>query len=293
MSLSTILGAVTEALPGRSRDSRSLSTASLAAGTALYYGALLVGFGVLVVPILIVVAVSFNPTQAQAFPPTGFSLRWYDEFLASSFFRAFFSVSLPIALVVGVLSSVLGLMASYVVTRRDIPFENEVVLYFLMPLVVPPAIIGLALLLAFGLDPLAFVPPFVKLIVAHVVITIPYAFLTSMTALYSVDEELEQAARNLGASKFQAFREVTLPLIKSGVISGFLLAFILSFTDSTVALFLTGGNTITLPVEMFLFLQFDSSPLIAATATVQIFLVLVLVVLIGRLVGFKAVTTDL
>jgi putative spermidine/putrescine transport system permease protein len=82
-------------------------------------------------------------------------------------------------------------------------------------------------------------------------------------------------------------------LIRSGVISGFLLAFILSFTDSTVALFLSGGSTITLPVEMFLFLQFDSSPLVAATATVQILLVLVLVVLIGRLVGFKAVTADI
>jgi putative spermidine/putrescine transport system permease protein len=292
VSLSAILSTVTEALPGRS-DSRSLSRSSLLAGRVLYYSALLVGFAILVVPILLVVAVSFNPTQAQAFPPTGFSLRWYGEFLNSSFFRAFFAVSLPIALVVGLVSTVLGLMASYIVARRDVPFENEVVLYFLMPLVVPPAIIGLALLLVFGLQPLSFIPPFVELTAAHVVITIPYTFLTSMTALYSVDEELEQAARNLGATKFQSFRKVTLPLIRSGVISGFLLAFILSFTDSTVALFLSGGNTITLPVEMFLFLQYDSSPLIAATATVQIFLVLVLVVLIGRLVGFKAVTADL
>jgi putative spermidine/putrescine transport system permease protein len=266
---------------------------SLALGMGLYYGLLILGFAILVVPIVLVIAVSFNPTQAQAFPPTGFSLRWYGEFLDSSFFSAFFAVSLPIALAVGIISTVLGLMASYIVARRDIPFENEVVLYFLMPLVVPPAIIGLSLLLLFGLRPLSFVPPFVELTVAHVVVTIPYTFLTTLTALYSVDEELEQAARNLGASKFKAFREVTLPLIRSGVISGFLLAFILSFTDSTVALFLSGGSTITLPVEMFLFLQFDSSPLVAATATVQILLVLVLVVLIGRLVGFKAVTADI
>lgn len=287
-----MLSTVTDALPGRS-GSRSLSTPSLALGMGVYYGLLVLGFAILIVPIVLVIAVSFNPTEAQAFPPTGFSLRWYGEFLDSSFFNAFFAVSLPIALAVGTVSTVLGLMASYIVARRDIPFENEVVLYFLMPLVVPPAIIGLSLLLLFGLRPLSFVPPFVELTVAHVVVTIPYTFLTSLTALYSVDEELEQAARNLGATKFNAFREVTLPLIRSGVISGFLLAFILSFTDSTVALFLSGGSTITLPVEMFLFLQFDSSPLVAATATVQILLVLVLVVLIGRLVGFKAVTADL
>jgi putative spermidine/putrescine transport system permease protein len=113
-----------------------------------------------------------------------------------------------------------------------------------------------------------------------------------MTALQSLDDELEQAARNLGAGRFQTFRKVTLPLIRSGVVSGFLLAFILSFTDSVIALFLSGQNTTTLPVEIFTFLQFDSSPLIAATATIQILLVLVLVLIIGRLVGFKAVAAD-
>jgi putative spermidine/putrescine transport system permease protein len=292
MSVSTILATISEALPGND-ESRSLSTPSLIAGKGLYYALLLVGFAILVVPIIIVVAISFNPTEAQAFPPTGFSLRWYGEFLNSSFLGAFFTVSLPIALVVGLVSTILGLMAAYIIARRDLPFENEVMMYFLLPLVVPPAIIGLALMLFFNFDVLSFVPPFTELIIAHVVVTIPYTFLSSSTALYSLDTELEEAARNLGASKFQTFRKVTLPLIKSGVISGFLLAFILSFTDSTVALFLSGGNTTTLPVAMFLFLQYDSSPLIAATATVQILLVLVLVLVIGRLVGFKAVTADI
>jgi putative spermidine/putrescine transport system permease protein len=291
MILAAILAAVSEALPGDA-ESRSLSTPSLLAGKTLYYAALVVGFAVLVLPIIIVVAISFNPTEAQAFPPTGFSLRWYQEFLDASFFKAFFAVSLPIALVVGLISTVLGLMVAYIIARRELPFENEVMMYFLLPLVLPPAIIGLALMLMFNFKVLSFVPPFAELTVAHVVITIPYTFLSCSTALYSLDSELEQAARNLGASKFQTFRKVTLPLIKSGVISGFLLAFILSFTDSTVALFLTGGNTTTLPVAMFLYLQYDSSPLIAATATVQILLVLVLVLIIGRLVGFKAVTAD-
>jgi putative spermidine/putrescine transport system permease protein len=292
MNLATILATVSDALSGTS-DSRSLSMPTLLAGRGLYYVLLLVGFSILVVPIIIVVAISFNPTEAQAFPPTGFSLRWYGEFLDSSFLRAFFTVSLPIALVVGLISTTLGIIGAYIIARRDLPFENEVIMYFLLPLVVPPAIIGLALMLFFNFRVLSFVPPFAELVLAHVVMTIPYTFLSSSTALYSLDTELEEAARNLGASKFQTFWKVTLPLIKSGVISGFLLAFILSFTDSTIALFLTGGDTVTLPVAMFLFLQYDSSPLIAATATVQILLVLVLVLVIGRLVGFKAVTADI
>jgi putative spermidine/putrescine transport system permease protein len=190
------------------------------------------------------------------------------------------------------MATILGVLAAYVVARREIPFENEAVMYFISPLIIPPAIIALALLIVLDANPLSFVPQFLKIVVGHIVITLPYTFLTAMTALQSLDDELEQAARNLGAGRFQTFRKVTLPLIRSGVVSGFLLAFILSFTDSVIALFLSGQNTTTLPVEIFTFLQFDSSPLIAATATVQILLVLVLVLIIGRLVGFKAVAAD-
>jgi putative spermidine/putrescine transport system permease protein len=239
-----------------------------------------------------VIGISLSPTQSQAFPPSGISLRWYQEFLVSSFFDPFFFVSLPIAVTTATISTVLGILAAYVVVRREVPFENEVVMYFISPLIIPPAIIALALMITLNFNFLGFVPTFAKLVVGHVVITIPYTFLTAMTAIESVDTELVEGARNLGASKFQAFRKVTLPLMKSGVVSGFLLAFILSFTDSLLALFLSSGTSTTLPVEMFLFLQYESSPLVAATATVQILLVLVLVLLIGRLVGFKAVTVD-
>jgi putative spermidine/putrescine transport system permease protein len=273
-------------------NSRSLSPAAVYAGKGLYYGLLSLGFGVLVLPILIVVAISFSPTESQAFPPSGVSFRWFGEFLASPFFEAFFFISLPIAVVTALLSTILGVMAAYVVARREIPFEGEAVMYFISPLIIPPAIIALAIMIVLDANPLNFVPQFVKIVLGHIVITLPYTFLTSMTALQSLDDEIEQAARNLGAGRFQTFRKVTLPLIRSGVVSGFLLAFILSFTDSVISLFLSGQNTTTLPVEIFTFLQYDSSPLIAATATIQILLVLVLVLIIGRLVGFKAVAAD-
>jgi putative spermidine/putrescine transport system permease protein len=282
---------LTSVLTGR--DSRSLSPAAVYAGKALYYGLLALGFGVLVLPIVIVVGISFSPTQSQAFPPAGISIRWYREFLSSAFFDAFFFVSLPIALVTALVATFLGVLAAYVVARREVPFESEAVMYFISPLIIPPAIIGLSLLIVLDVNVLRFVPQYVKIIVGHIVITLPYTFLTSMTALQSLDDELEQAARNLGAGRFETFWKVTLPLIRSGVVSGFLLAFILSFVDSVIALFLSGQNTTTLPVEIFSFLQFDSSPLIAATATVQILLVLVLVLIIGRLVGFKTVAADM
>ncbi|WP_336022852.1 ABC transporter permease [Halobellus salinisoli] len=274
------------------RGSRSLSAPALVAGKGLYYGALALSFAILILPIVIVVGISLSPTESQAFPPAGFSLQWYSEFFSSSFFDAFFLVSVPIALATAFVASIFGIMAAYVVTRRELPFENEIVMYFISPLIIPPAIIALALMITMNFNFLNFIPQFLKIVAGHIIITLPYTFLTAMTALQSIDLELEQAARNLGATQFQTFRKVTLPLMKSGVVSGFLLAFILSFTDAIVALFLSGKNTTTLPVEIFLFLQFDSSPLIAAVATVQILLVLVLVVLIARLVGFKAVTVS-
>jgi putative spermidine/putrescine transport system permease protein len=277
---------------GSAEESRSLSTASLLAGNTLYYGLLTLSLAVLVLPVIIVVAVSFTATDFQTFPPQGLSLRWYEAFFESPFYDAFFFVSLPIAIVTGVASTVLGILAAYGVVRRDLPFENEIVLYFLLPLIFPPAIIALALMVIFNTSVISSLPAYLQITAGHIVITVPYTFLTAMTALRSIDTELEEAARNLGASQFEAFRKVTLPLMRSGVVSGFLLAFILSFTDSVIALFLSGGATTTLPVRVFLFLQFDSSPLVAATATIQILLVLVLVALIGRLVGFKAVTTN-
>ncbi|SNR66782.1 ABC transporter permease [Halorubrum vacuolatum] len=293
MKLSIIMSTIRNLLPVSKRtEKRSLSRPSRYLGLFLYYGLIGLGFAILIAPILIVIGISFSPTSSQMFPPSGFSLQWYAEFFDSTFFRPFLVVSLPVAFAVGILSTILGLLASYVVVRKDLPFEGGLTMYFLLPLIVPPAIIGLALMLMFNLNIFDFTSAFVDLIIAHVVITIPYTFLTTMTSLYSVDTELEEAARNLGAGKFETFRKVTLPLMKSGVVSGFILAFILSFTDATVALFLTGGDTITLPVAMFLFLQYESSPLIAATATLQILIVLILVLVIGRLVGFKAVTAD-
>jgi len=286
MGLMAIMSVLSAVLTGR--NSRSLSAPAVVAGRALYYGLLGLAVSTLVLPIIIVIGISLNPTQSQAFPPSGISLRWYQEFLVSPFVEPFFFVSLPIAVATATISTILGILAAYVVVRRDVPFENEVVMYFISPLIIPPAIIALALMITLNFNLLDFVPTSAKLVVGHVVITIPYTFLTAMTAIESVDTELVEGARNLGATKFQAFRKITLPLMKSGVVSGFLLAFILSFTDSLVALFLSSGSSTTLPVEIFLFLQYESSPLVAATASIQILLVLVLVLLIGRLIGFKA-----
>jgi len=274
----------------RGASRRSLSPATVRVGQALYYGAIAVSLTILLAPIVIVVGIAFNPTQREAFPPTGVSLHWFREFfLSEQFFPAFVFVSLPIAVVTGVLATTLGVMAAYVLVRRDVPFENAAQSMLLGPLIVPAVIIGLGLLLFFA--QLRLNVPVVDIVVGHTVITLPYTLLTSMTRLYNIDPALEEASRNLGASKVETFRRVTLPLMRSGVIAGFLFAFIISFADINIALFLAGDDVVTLPLAIFLFLEWESSPIIAAISTLQILLIMVMVLLIGRLVGFEAFTT--
>lgn len=270
------------------QPTRSLSPLVRGLGHALYYGAIAVGLTLLVGPILVVTLVSFNPTTTEAFPPTGFSLRWYAAFLGhETFMQDFFLVSLPIAAVSAILATGLGVAAAYVLVRYDLPYQNVIQSLLTAPLMIPGVIIGFSLMLVFSEVNLQ--SGYLKIILGHSVRVLPYTVLTTMASLYSLDPELERAARNLGASKLRTFREVTLPLMKSGVIAGFLLAFIISFADINVALFLTSPKVTTLPVEMFLFLQWESSPLIAAISVAQIGVVLVLVVVIQRLVGFETV----
>lgn len=269
----------------RSRPNRSLSPRVEAAGKLLYYLVILSGITVLIAPILIVVAVSFNPTSAQVFPPTGFSLEWYGKFIQNEdFFNSFFFVSLPIALVVGVVSTTLGVLAAYALIRHELLFKNMFRSLLLGPLVIPHVIIGLALLIFFA--QIGIQSPTVSLIVGHILITLPYTFLTATTSLYSVDKELEEAARNLGASQLHTFYRVTLPLMKSGVIAGFLLAFIISFSDINIALFLSSKPAQTLPLTIYLFLQWQSTPIIAAVSTVQILMILLIILIIARMTGF-------
>jgi len=274
-------------LPGYKKESRqSMARPTELAGLSIYYGLIWLAALVMLAPILIVVGISFNPTAAQSFPPGGFSLQWYSEFFNyRPFFKGFFFISIPIALVTGFLGTAMGVMTSYVLARFDVPYEHHIQSVVYAPLVIPSVILGLSLLLFFARWDLRWAPA--NIVAGHTLTVLPYTVLITLTSFYKVDEDLEMAARNLGASKLQAFVKVTLPLMKGGLVASFLLAFVLSFSDINIALFLTEGGTITLPMAMYQFLLYESTPLIAATAVMQILLVFVMVVLVGRLVGFK------
>jgi putative spermidine/putrescine transport system permease protein len=243
----------------------------------------LLAFLLILGPIAIVVLVSFSPGDFFAFPPRGLSLRWFREFFALPSMRGAFLLSLEIALGASVVSTVLGTLASLFLARRRGAVVSLLNGLFLSPLVFPTIIIGVALLLAFRRVGMPILP---GLVCAHVLIGTPYCIRSILTSLQGFDVSLEEAGQSLGASPVRTFFLITLPLIRPGLLCGWLFAFIVSFGELNTALFLTGPGVTTLPIEIFAYLQFQGSQLvIAAASTLQICLIVVLVLSIERLVG--------
>ena len=238
-------------------------------------------------PIAIVVLVSFSPNDFFAFPPHGLSLRWFREFFNLASMRGAFLLSLEVALAASILATVLGTLASLFLARRRGTMVGLLNALFLSPLVFPTIIIGVALLLFFRRFGMPILP---GLVLAHVLIGTPYCIRSILTSLQAFDISLEEAGQSLGASPVKNFFLVTLPLIRPGVLTGWLFAFIVSFGELNTALFLTGPGVTTLPIEIFAYLQFQGSQLvIAAASTLQIGLIIILVVTIERLVGLSGI----
>ena len=124
--------------------------------------------------------------------------------------------------------------------------------------------------------------------IGHIVVTFPYVFLSVSSALFNFDRSLEEASRSLGASPFMTFRRVTLPLIKPGVITGCLFAFIISFDIFNISLLLKGIGTTTLPVQLFDYLRWDFDPTAAAVSSLSIFMTLVAILILDRFVGLRS-----
>jgi putative spermidine/putrescine transport system permease protein len=238
-------------------------------------------------PIAVVILVAFSPSDFFAFPPRGLSLRWFREFFNLASMRGAYLLSLEVALAASILATVLGTPASLYLARRRGAVAGVLNALFLSPLVFPTIIIGVALLLCFRRVGMPILP---GLILAHVLIGAPYCIRSILASLQGFDLSLEEAGQSLGASPVRTFFLITLPLIRPGLLCGWLFAFIVSFGELNTALFLTGPGVTTLPIEIFAYLQFQGSQLvIAAASTLQICLIIVLVLTIERLVGLSRI----
>jgi putative spermidine/putrescine transport system permease protein len=244
-------------------------------------------YAFLLAPIVIVVVAAFNSGTYLTFPPEGLSLRWFDAFLHSRPFTRSFTFSLELAAIATVLATLIGTGAALYVARSRGRLLNLVRILMIAPLPVPGILTGIALLLFFYATGFATKgwPP---MIIGHTLICLPYVFLVVSAVLVGFDPSLEEAARNLGAGPFTAFARVTLPIVKGGIISGAIFAFITSFDEFNISLLLSGVGTVPLPIQLFDFLRFSFDPTAAVVGTISIAMALVVVVATERLVGLES-----
>ena len=246
---------------------------------------------VLLVPILVVVPMSFTNSSTLTFPPEGLSLRWYGELLTNPQWTLRIPVSIETAFATSLLATGLGTLAALGMTRGTFPGRGLLTALFLAPLVVP--IIDLAVgdylvwALGWQLGPVGFggglagtVP---GLVLAHTVLAFPFPFITVSTALSGVDRTLELAAAGLGANPWRAFRRITLPLISTGVLIGAVFAFLTSWDEVVVASFLASPRVSTVPVQIFTELRQSYDPAAAAISTVLLVGAVILVGLLALL----------
>jgi putative spermidine/putrescine transport system permease protein len=244
-------------------------------------------FAFLLSPLLVVLAVSFTATTVPDFPPQGLSLRWYAQALRLDLFRNGLVVSVLLGVAAAAVSSLLGVAAALAVARARFRGRAAIEAALLSPLVVPGIVIGIALLAFFAQVGLRSAPW--RLMLAHALITLPYCARTTMVSLARLDPTYEQAAETLGASRRQVLRHVTLPLIRPGIVAGALFAFVISFDNVPVSIFLVDAETTTLPLAIISYLEYNFDPSVAAISSVLIVAMLGLAFLLERIAGLRRV----
>lgn len=232
-------------------------------------------------PIVVLLVFSFNDSPVPAFPLSGFTLRWYHDFLVNADLRGALETSAIVAAISSVGAVALGTLASIALARRSFRGKAVMSAFLLSPLVIPFVVFGISLLLLF--HQLGIPRSILTVVIGHVVISLPYTILVLVPRLEQIDASLEEAAYDLGASHLRTFRSVTFPLILPAVVSAFLIAFTTSFDEYAVASFVVGTRE-TFPIYLYSALRFPTQlPQVIAVAVVV--LTVSLVVVVGAEVG--------
>ena len=222
----------------------------------------------LIAPILAVIPLSFNAEPYFSYPMPGFSLQWYRDFFGNDRWTGALLLSLKLAVTVTIASTVLGTMAALGLARTQLPLRAVILGLLLLPMIVPVIIVAVAVFMSFGY--FGLIGTFTGLALAHTALATPFVVITVTSTLTSFDWTLQRAAQGLGATNWFTFRKVILPLILPGVVTGAIFAFVISFDEVVVALFLASAEQRTLPKQMFSGIREMISPTITAAATVQV-----------------------
>ena len=232
-------------------------------------------------PIVATVILSFNASMFGGFPMTGFSLQWYAKLMGNEAVLTAFRTSLWIALVTAAVTTAIGVVTSFALVRFEFRGKQALSTLVILPALVPETILGVGLLVLIK----AIDQPrtMLLLVLGHILLAVPYVVLIAQARMVGIRRVYEEAALSLGASRFSSFREITLPLLIPAVVGGALLAFTISFDNTSASLFWRPAGVETMPTQILSMLKISISPEINALGTVMILLT-VGIPLIGGLI---------
>ncbi len=241
----------------------------------------------LVVPHIVVAVTSFDPSAAALFPPNGFSLRWYANAIDRPVFREALELSLVVASAAAIIAVAAGTLASLLIVRHNFPGRTALSTALQLPMMIPEVVLGLGFLILFARWRMHV--SLINILIAHAVITLPYAIRVITANLQTVGPSIEEAAYVLGAGPAVTLFRITLPVIKPGLAAAAIFSFVVSFDNFTLTAFLVSGRG-TLPIEIYAYIRTEGDPTVAAISTMLIVISLLGVLAVDRLVGFDKIT---
>lgn len=233
------------------------------------------------VPIILTVVYSFNESKITSIWG-GFSLKWYEELLRDRDIKEALINSLILAFCSCLMAVLIGTTGALGMRDRKNKANDAIGYLSLLPIMTPEIILGMVYMAAFSFLQLPF--GMLTLVIAHTTFCVPYVFMTVRARLSGMDRSVEEAARDLGASDFRVFWDITLPAIMPAILSGTLLSFAMSFDDVVISIFVTGATVNTLPIKIYTRMKTGVTPEINALATV-ILVITVVIILLGSILG--------
>ena len=241
----------------------------------------------LVGPLLVIVAGSFTETSYVTFPPKGFTLHWYEQLWGREDFLESFIDSILLAVIATVAATIIGTVTA-IGLSRDRFVGREVFRAFVMsPLILPTVVTGVALYQFVRVTEID--SNMLGLVIGHTLITLPYVLRTVGAAIISLDPQYQEAAESLGAKPVRVLFQVTMPAIAPAILVSIIFAFIISFDQVTISIFLTGPDVTTLPIRIYTYIEFAIDPMIAAVSTLLIVFAYLLVVALEKAFGLNTV----
>ena len=254
----------------------------------LAYGGLIVVILLYVtLPSIVVIITAFSDKALLTFPPTGFSLRWFERALTYEDFR---NGMLNGALITGwasVIALVCGTLAAFAIERFEFPGRRALEAILLSPLVVPHFTLGIAMLIV--ASEISLSRTYTLVVICHVILVLPFVMRSVYVSLKNIDPALERAAASLGACPLAVFLRIDVPLLAPGLAGGWLFAAILSFNEFTATLFVSGQRTQTLPVAMYTYVREYADPTMAAVSSLLIAATILFLVAANRWLGLERI----